>query len=510
MKDLVLAIDIGTGSARAALVEKSGRIIEIIQQEHDQITPKTGWSEQKPSSWWQGAQTCVKQLLTLHKEKVSNIAVVSVCGQMHGTVLLDKNGELADDRAILWNDKRPESLVEDFTNQFDVAALVSVVNNPPTTAWPAFKLSWVQHNQPDVWSRVHTVLMPKDFINFKLTGNVATDYSEASCFYLMDQASRQYDADMLKRFNIPASILPPIFLATDVIGQVSEQASQDTLIPQGVPVIAGTSDMAATLLGSGVYRSGQASDSTGTSTLITVVSEKPTADLLLNNLHLANPAWGTFSILDAGGDAMRWARLALQENNIGYADLVAKAKASPVGSNSLLFLPYLTGERNSETNNSRAQFFGLSRKHRLGDMFRSVMEGVAFAAKKNLDSMVKQIGNVEQMIASGGGAKDEFWLQIKASAYNVPIVKTDVEENGVLGCAMLGGVGVGLFDSVEQAAKRVVTFDKEILPIPEWVDHYQAMFEVYDDLYTSSQRFYNRLDQLDSLAEKLNKDVQHG
>ncbi|EGQ8195796.1 xylulokinase [Vibrio parahaemolyticus] len=497
MKDIVLAIDVGTGSVRAALVDQTGNIIDIVQKEHDQITPHIGWSEQSPSSWWQGATNCTRELLSKHADKLARIAAVASCGQMHGTVLLDADGELAIDSAILWNDKRTESVVQEFKARTQPEELAKIVNNPPTTAWSGFKLMWVRENLPEVWSKIAKVVMPKDFINYKLSGTIATDYSEASCFYLMDHNTREYSDAVLELTGIPREILPNIYLATDVIGEVTESAAQETLIPQGTPVVAGTSDFAATLLGSGVHKVGQASDSTGTSTLITVVTDTPSDNLLLNNLHLANPAWGTFSILDAGGDAMRWARLALQDNAISYAELVESAKQSPVGANSLIFLPYLTGERNANKTNSRAQFFGLARKHRVKDLYRSVMEGVAFAAKRNIDLMNS---NVDYFIASGGGAKDDFWLEIKASIYNRPIVKTKAEENGVLGCAMIAGLGVGLYQSIEQAVEQTVQFEREILPNPAWVEFYAKEYELFNALYEQSQNFYDALDNLDSLV----------
>ncbi|KII76475.1 xylulokinase [Vibrio renipiscarius] len=495
MKDIILAIDVGTGSVRSALVDNTGNIIDIVQKEHDQITPHIGWSEQNPSSWWLGAKACTNELLSKHPEKLSRIASVASCGQMHGTVLIDSDGELAIDSAILWNDKRTESIVQEFKARTQAEELAKIVNNPPTSAWSGFKLMWVKENLPDVWQRIFKVVMPKDYINYKLSGSLTTDYSEASCFYLMDQSTRDYNDSVLELMGIPRSILPTVHLASDVIGYVNEQAALETMIPVGTPVVAGTSDFAATLLGSGVYRSGQASDSTGTSTLITIVTDTPSDNLLLNNLHLANPAWGTFSILDAGGDAMRWARLALQDNNISYSELVALAKQSPVGSNSLIFLPYLTGERNSNKTNSRAQYFGLSRKHRAKDLYRAVMEGVAFAAKRNIDLMGS---NIDYFIASGGGAKDDFWLEIKASIYNKPIVKTKADENGVLGCAIIGGIGVGLFQSIEEAIKKTVQFEREILPNPEWTKFYAKEYELFNSLYEHSQHFYDALDNLDA------------
>lgn len=231
--------------------------------------------------------------------------------------------------------------------------------------------------------------MPKDYINFMLTGAMATDYSEASCYFLMDSETRSWSSQACETFGLRVDQLPELKLSSDIIGQVTQRAADLTGLPAGIPVVAGTSDMAASLLGSGVYEPGMASDSTGTSTLMTVVSPRPLHHPLVNNLHLANAAWGGFTILDAGGDAVRWARLALADNQITHPQLLQEAAAVPAGAEGLLFLPYLTGERLAEHTNSRAQFFGLQRKHRRGHLFRAVLEGVAFASWRNLRQLQK-------------------------------------------------------------------------------------------------------------------------
>lgn len=503
MKDLIVTIDVGTGSTRAGLVSYTGEIIAFSQREYDQITEQPGWAEQSPSSWWEAAVAGLKDLMRDHSDLRGHIAAVSTCGQMHGTVLLDADGALVTDRAVLWNDKRAAGLADQFAQSHDTSALFAVVNNPPTAAWPAFKLRWIQQNQPDLWERTRMVLMPKDYINFKLSGVFATDYSEASCFYLMDAKSRDYSSDLLNEFGISRQQLPDLHAASDVIGQVTTQAAQLTGLPEGLPVVAGTADMAATLLGSGVYQPGTASDSTGTSTLLTIVSPKPVSGKYLNNLHLANEAWGGFTILDAGGDAMRWARLAFQDNAISYADMTDLARAAPAGSNGLFFLPYLTGERNAAKTNSRAQFFGLSRNHRAGDLYRAILEGVAFASAMNLDSLQSDGTQVDTIIASGGGAADDLWLQIKATIYNRPLVKTKTKENGTLGCALLGAIGSSLYAGFDEAVQATVSFEKEILPDPKQRAYFEAAKETYNNLYAHSQSFYDDLDRLTDLAKKL-------
>lgn len=291
MKDKILTIDVGTGSTRAAIVRIDGAMIGFAQREYEQTTPRAGWSEQAPSLWWQAACDCIHEVLYRYPETAAQIAVIGACGQMHGTVLLDDRGELVEDRALLWNDKRSQPQVDAFNAREGWEKWLAHLNNPPAAAWPAFKLAWWRENHPDRWSQLAKVLMPKDYINFMLTGAMATDYSEASCYFLMDSETRSWSSQACETFGLRVDQLPELKLSSDIIGQVTQRAADLTGLPAGIPVVAGTSDMAASLLGSGVYEPGMASDSTGTSTLMTVVSPRPLHHPLVNNLHLANAAW---------------------------------------------------------------------------------------------------------------------------------------------------------------------------------------------------------------------------
>ncbi|MDH8538764.1 FGGY family carbohydrate kinase [Klebsiella pneumoniae] len=443
MKDKILTIDVGTGSTRAAIVRIDGAMIGFAQREYEQTTPRAGWSEQAPSLWWQAACDCIREVLYRYPETAAQIAVIGACGQMHGTVLLDDRGELVEDRALLWNDKRSQPQVDAFNAREGWEKWLAHLNNPPAAAWPAFKLAWWRENHPDRWSQLAKVLMPKDYINFMLTGAMATDYSEASCYFLMDSETRSWSSQACETFGLRVDQLPELKLSSDIIGQVTQRAADLTGLPAGIPVVAGTSDMAASLLGSGVYEPGMASDSTGTSTLMTVVSPRPLHHPLVNNLHLANAAWGGFTILDAGGDAVRWARLALADNQITHPQLLQEAAAVPAGAEGLLFLPY-----------------------------------------------------PQQMIASGGGARSSLWLEIKAAAYNLPILSTRNQENGVTGCGIIAGVGVGLYADFASGVRQTVQFDKLISPDPRLRDYYHACCELFDTLYRQSAALYDRLDAL--------------
>lgn len=499
-RDTVLAIDVGTGSVRVALVGLDGTIFAMVQREHDQITPQHGWSAQRASQWWANAHDGIREILSDHPEMARRLLCVSTCGQMHGTVLVDEAGEPAYDEVPLWNDKRCEAEVRAFATANDSDVIRSLTGNPPTTAWPAFKLAWIRKHEPEAWARATGVLMPKDFINFRLTGVRATDLSEASCFYLLNAGSGRYDDKLLKLFGLDRDFLPDVKASTDVIGPVLPAICWSTGLPDGLPVVAGTSDMAASILGSGVYETGVASDSTGTSTLLTVVGAAPGDGATVNNLHLANRAWGVFTILDAGGDAMRWARLVFHDNALSYQDVTSLAEAVEAGSGGLVFLPYLTGERNAERHNSRAQFFGLTRRHRIGHLHRAVIEGSAFGARRCLDDLARATGPISRLVASGGGARSDFVLTVKASIYGLPIQRTSNAENGIVGCAMIGGLGLGAHQDVATAVRRSVRYDREILPDPAWQERYDRLRDVFNRLYRQSAAFYDTLDEVEGIA----------
>jgi xylulokinase len=495
-KDLVLAIDVGTGSVRAALVDLNGRIVAISAREHQQIVPAFGWAEQRPADWWEGAVASIRNVLDRIEGAAHRVLAVAACGQMHGTVLLDDAGDLVLDSVQLWNDKRPSAEVAEFARDNDVGSLWPMTANPPAVAWPGFKLQWIARHQPDALRRASVLLMPKDYINYRLTGELGMDESDASCTYLFDARSRSWSPLLATRLGVDFTLLPPVHGAAHRLGEVSREAAAATGLLAGTPVAAGTSDFAATLLGSGVSAQRRGSDITGTSTLITVHAPEPARDNVVTNMRTADGAWAPFTILDAGGDAMRWARRVLHRNEASYDEVVALAAATPPGGDRLIFLPYLNGERLGGAANARAGFFGLASGHESGHLHRAVMEGVAFASKRNLAVLEGQSGRIEVIIAAGGGARTRLWLEIKASIYDRAILTTNEPEAGVLGCAIIAAVVGGAAADLSAARDKFVVFADEIAPNAEWRERYRPLAELFDDLYESNRPLWGRLDAL--------------
>jgi xylulokinase len=495
-KDLLLAIDVGTGSVRAALVTPNGTTLAFAAKEHEQIVPRFGWSQQSPQTWWEGAIFSIRRVIAQVDYAVERIAGIAACGQNHGSVLIDDAGELVLEEVPLWNDKRTRQIVDAFRQEQNTAALLPITANPPTVAWPAFKLVWIKRNEPKAYQAARTLLMPKDYINFKLTGERTIDFTEASSSYLFDTRTKNWSTDILDLLDLDPGKLPRLSSPGDILGAITDEAARATGLRAGTPVTVSAGDFPVALLGAGVTRPGTGCDLTGTSTLIALLSGEPVLDPLITNIQGIIGGWAAFTIVDAGGDAMRWARRAFHETTCTYEQIVQLAGGAPPGSDKLIFLPYLNGERLARRSNSRAQFFGLTSGHGAGHLHRAVMEGVAFAARRNIELIQSKGNRLDWMVAAAGGAKTGLWLEIKASIYNCPMLTLAEPECGILGCAMLAAVTAGLFSNLDEAVSKLVRYNREILPNPEWVDRYQRMQALFNDLYESSEQFWDRFDQL--------------
>ncbi len=496
-KDLTLAIDVGTGSVRAALVDAAGAILSIASVEQHQVVPAFGWSEQSVEGWWTGVVEAIRTVLGSVPGAAPRVDAVCACGQMHGTVLVDGNGVPTRSHAPLWNDKRTTALVAAFEAEHAATDYLKETANPATPAWPGFKLAWLRDWDPEAYRQASHVLMPKDFINLRLTGEVAMDPGDASCSFLMDPRTGAWSTGMAAALGLDPSKLPPIRDGSDILGAVTSEAAVATGLLQGTPVLVGGADYPMALFGSGACRPGLASDVTGTSCILTLIAEEPLLDPEICNVKTIEGNWGPFVLLETGGDAMRWARRAFHGNAVGYDHVVAEAAKARPGSDALFFLPYLTGERLGRHRNARAQYFGLGASHGLPELQRAAMEGVAFAAARHLRIMEAASGRpVERVIASGGGAKTELWLKIKASVYGVPIVVPEEAECGLVGCAALAQTAAGRYRGFGEAVDAMVRFTAEITPEAAWSDTYGRMQPVFDRLYAHSQALYDDLDAL--------------
>ena len=342
--------------------------------------------------------------------------------------------------------------------------------------------------------------MPKDYVNLRLTGERSMDWTEAACSFLMDPETGNWSGEVLSALELDRAKMAPIRLPTDILGAVTAEAARATGLAAGTPVLVGGGDYPVALLGSGVCHPGLASEVAGTSSIITLVAEQPVLDAEISNVGTPEGNWGGFVLLEAGGDAARWARRTFHNNEQSYAEIIELAASAPAGSDALFFLPYLVGERLGRHRNSRAQFFGLAAGHGLPQLHRAVLEGVGFAVNRHLRVMERATGTrPEVLIASGGGAKADLWLRIKASIYNRPILIPEEAECGLIGCAALAAVALGTASDLTAASSQLVRHTREVAPDPAWAERYSHMQPLFDALYEQSQKHYDDLDKLAAL-----------
>lgn len=478
---MILGLDIGTGSVRAGVVDVGGRLIATAARAHATHFPQHGWVEQAPQDWWEGVVATIRQTLQTADLPPGQIGAIAVCGQMHAPVLLDRNRHLVQDRVPLWNDKRAAPQAAALNALPNLRGLPGAIN-PATPAWPGVKLKWLAETEPATLARAETLLMPKDYINFRLTGELAMDWSEAGSSFLCNAAARDWSAVMAARLGVAQHILPALLTSQTILGPLQASAAEATGLAAGTPVLVGAGDFPCAILGSGVTGLGQVSDVTGTSFLLTRIGAAPLAHPQVMNVALPQCGWGAFAVVDAAGDAVRWAARVLDNDSRSFESLSDVAGAVPPGAEGLIFLPYLTGERLGQGPASKAGFLGLTAAHGTAHLHRAVMEGVVLAMKAAFAPVSALTGPPEQIIAAAGGARSPLWLQIKADVFDAPIVATEQAECGLIGVAALAHSALGRFADAHEAARALVRYRPPVEPIAANRDRYAALAARFDQI----------------------------
>ena len=486
MSTNILALDIGTQSTRAAVVTEDGAIRGVAQVKHDVDSPHPGWAQQRPDRWWTEVCQAVRAVLSDTGARPESMAAVAACGQMHGPVGIDDQGNVTTSWVQLWCDKRCQTQCEDLRRRCDEPHLSAVAANPINPAWTGLKVRWHRDNEPDVYDRTRWFLVPKDFINFRLTGVAAADPSEASGSFLWDWQADGYSKDLAAAVDVDLDRFAPVSASCEVIGTVTEEASRLTGIPIGTPVVAGGGDFPASMLGFGIVGEGTTADVTGTSTLLATHAPRPVIHPAVQNLRHVVEGWVPFTLLDCGGLSMKWCKdLAgsLCGEEVSFESMIEMAARAPAGSDGLLFYPYMLGERRRENTAARGAFFGITLNHAAPHVVRAVMEGVALAMGQDL-AIFRSLGvEVERVFCVGGGARNELWNQIKADVLGVPLVLSDEPEAGLKGAALLGAAGAGLIDDAAKTALERRVAGKDVRPRPENREAYQAALEQFTRLY---------------------------
>jgi sugar (pentulose or hexulose) kinase len=488
-----LVADLGTSSIKVAVFNRKGQILAmhscVLKRHH----PHPGWSEQDPEEWWKGFCDCCQIVLADTKVDLSKLKGIAVCGQMHGPVPIDADGQVLLNRIQLWDDKRCIAQINEFQKKPNASELQKLVANPPATSWTAFKAAWIRDCQPSIYSKTFCFLTPKDFINFRLSGQFCTDRTEASGSFLINAKTGVYSPELADALDLDLSKFPRIHPSEEVIGSITRKAAEQTGIPHELPVVAGGGDSMVAMLGSGVIEPGKGLDLTGTSTLIGLCSERPLLHPHISNLYSAAGYWSPCICIDTGGDSIHWVNQILGKSDQESEEIDRILSNVPPGSEGLFYLPYLSGERLSGTYHSRAQFFGLSLIHTREFIYRAVAEGLAMAGERNLQKLQQAGAELKELIVSGGGAQGKNWLQIKASVYGITLVVTECTESGLLGAVILAGTGTGYFNDVKEGASKLVCIKERIYPDSEIQEKYKKRQEFFNRIYDQNLMMSNEL-----------------
>ena len=503
---VLLGLDVGTTGARAVAVDESGRLISEASSEYSLYTPYPGWSEQDPEDWWQGAKEALAEITSQVEEEVVGIGLT---GQMHGSVFLDSKDEVIRP-ALLWNDQRTEKQCEKITEAVGEERLIQIAGNPALTGFQAPKVLWLRDQEPENYEKVSHVLLPKDYVRFRLTGEYATDASDAAGTLCLDVENRDWSEEILCALEVSKEWMPQVYEGPESTGKLRESIAEELGLASGIPVAAGGGDNAAAAVGVGVIEEGIISSSVGTSGVIFAHTGEFTPDPsggLHAFCHAIPDAYHLMGVtLSAGGSFSWWHKLLGGEYS--YEELSEFAEQAPPGSEGLLFLPYLSGERTPHSDPAaRGSFFGLTNRHDKSHMTRALMEGVIFSLRDSLEIM-RELGTpIEQIRATGGGAKGEVWRQLQADIYGLPIHRTTTDEGPAYGAALLAGVAADVYKDVQEASSQVELRDEVDEPDEENVRFYEECYEVYRSLYPAT---YQQMRRLADLAEKANELEEKG
>jgi len=496
----LLGIDVSTTGAKALLIDERGQVAASAVSEYPLLTPRPLWSEQDPTDWWKGVCRSIQQVLADAGIDGSHVSGVGLTGQMHGLVLLDKRGKVLRP-AILWNDQRTGLQCKWITQRVSLQRLLEWTGNPALPGFTAPKILWVRDHEPEIYARADQILLPKDYIRYKLTDLYATDMAGASGTLLFDVKARGWSEEMLEALLIPAEWLPPCHEGTQLTGTISEAAAAATGLETGIPVVGGGGDQAAQAVGVGAVSPGIVALTLGTSGVIFAPTGEPFIEAegrLHSFCHAVPGRWHLMGVMLSAAGALRWYHDALSPES-SYEELLAPAADTPPGAEGLLFLPYLTGERTPYPDPmARGAFIGLTVRHTMAHLTRAVLEGVAFGLRDSLELLREAgLGSITQVRVSGGGVKSPLWRQILADVLDCKLVTVKTTEGAAYGAALLAGVGAGLWPDVETACATTVKVADSIQPDSENAASYQQIYELYHSLYGTLRPAFRTLTEFE-------------
>lgn len=494
--NVAVGIDIGTTAARGVGVDDTGRVIAAATAPYPLLTPRPQWTEQDPATWWRAAQVVLADVVKGVSARHGRVAGIGLTGQMHGSVFLDAAGEVIRP-ALLWNDQRTSRQTGWITDHVGRDRLIKITGNPALTGFQAPKVLWLRDEEPASYRRVAHILLPKDYVRYRLTGELATDASDAAGTLLLDLRARNWSAEICDALDLNVSWLPRVCESPEQTGTVRSAIADDLGLDHGIPVAAGGGDNAAAAIGTGVIREGLASSSIGTSGVLFAHTGSPVIDpdgRVHAFCHAVPAAYALLGVTLSAGGSLRWWR---DVTGRDYDALAAGATKIPPGSEGLLFLPYLTGERTPHSDpDARGVFFGLTARHTLAHMTRALMEGVVYSMREALDT-IRQLGvRPARILATGGGSGSALWRQLQADMYGTAIQRLAVDEGAAYGAALLGHISGQTFRDVDEATAVVRPLAHAVEPDPRAAAIYEGLYAVYRRLYPATAADMHRLSAL--------------
>nr|MBO2494294.1 xylulokinase [Clostridia bacterium] len=505
----LLGIDIGTSGTKTALFDELGNTVASSTKEYPLYQPQIGWAEQEPEDWWNAAVESIREVLAKSGVNPSDVKGIGLTGQMHGMVLLDKEGKVLRP-AIIWCDQRTQEECDQITEIIGRERLIEITANPALTGFTASKVMWVKNHQPEIFEKINKILLPKDYIRYRLTGEFATEVSDASGMQFLDVPKRTWSREIVDKLGIDFDWLPDVYESPEVSGKVSQVAAQLTGLLPGTPVVGGGGDQAAGAVGNGIVKPGVISSTIGTSGVVFAFMDQVKIDpkgRVHTFCHAVPNTWHVMGVTQGAGLSLQWMR-----NNFGgierelakfmdvdpYVFMDAEAEKAVPGCQGLIYLPYLMGERTPHLDPyAKGVFFGLSAKHGRNEMIRAVMEGVAYSLRDCLE-IIKEMGvEVSEVRASGGGGKSKLWRQIQADVFNSPITTINSTEGPAFGAALLAGVGTGVYNSVPEACEAAIKRVGVQQPIEANVRVYDRYYEVYKELYYALKDSYLKVARIE-------------
>jgi xylulokinase len=495
-----LGIDLGTSSVKIVVMNEAGEVISSTSRDYDVSYPKIGWVEQNPEDWWIATIEGIKEIMNSSIISKKDIKGIGLSGQMHGLVLLDKDGNVLRP-AMLWCDQRTQQECNYLNNVIGQTKLSSYTGNIALTGFTAPKLLWVRKHESEVFDKIAHILLPKDYIRYRLTGDFATDLSDASGMLMLDVRNRKWSSEMLEILQVNEEILPRVYESCEVTGKITKEVAKSTGLSDDIVIVAGGGDNASGAVGTGTVVKGILSVSLGTSGVVFASSDKYEVDKK-NRLHCfchANGKWHQMGVMLSAASCLKWWAEEINKDikEDAFNMLIKEAENIPIGANGIVFLPYLIGERTPYSDpDARGVFFGLNITSSRGDMTRAILEGVCFGLRDSLEILKSLNVPIDEIRVSGGGAKSVLWRQILADVFGVKVKVINSKEGPAYGAAILAAVGCGLFKSVNEACDKLIKVTASIEPNLTNVKIYNKFYNIYRELYPALKDSFEKLSKI--------------